>query len=230
MGFSLFSPCFIIEHKIFKTCSSASFQGLRGMCISKPPACWWEWLGSKGITSVRTQCCVDLTGDMVVWWDKKKNSGPERGRKIKRRDNRAHHRCVLVTLHVTVQWCDLGLSREQSLEWLSLMWRDMMPRRCMRGRVSGPKTPFILTLVLYRSFSHMFWHSVSNSLPSSSLCQSYRPCHAATHFPSLFNSFLSIPLALIFLLTLPRQVSCESVTQYRAAGMGAASNTSPMDR
>lgn len=56
---------------------------------------------------------------------------------------------------------------------------------------------FILALVfLFISPSHTCTHTNIRSLPhsllSSSLCQSYLSYHAATHFPSLLNSFLSI--------------------------------------
>lgn len=63
--------------------------------------------------------------------------------------------------------------------------------------MAGPKPPFILALVfLFISPSHTRTHANIRSLPhsllSSSLCQSYLSYHAATHFPLLLNSFLSI--------------------------------------
>lgn len=40
-------------------------------------------------------------------------------------------------------------------------------KKMQKGKVSEPKVHFMLTLVLCRSFSHMFLLSVSNSLLSS---------------------------------------------------------------
>lgn len=66
------------------------------------------------------------------------------------------------------------------------------------------QSPLLSSLFFFISLSHTSTHpnirSVSHSSLSSLLCQSYLSCHAATHFPSLLNSFLSIPLALIFAL------------------------------
>lgn len=170
-------------------------QGLRSMCISKPPACWWQWARSKGITLVNTHCWADLTGDTVVWRDpKKKKWSRKRGKKQKNRQQSRPQVCAgdpacdsAVMWSGTEQAAEPGLAVQAS----PVHWCDMMPKR--QKAVSTKRPFFIFTLGLYRSFSHMFWHSVSNSLPASSFCQSYRPCHAATHFPSLFNSFLSIP-------------------------------------
>ena len=187
---AFFPPCFLIVHEIFIKHARAP-QGSRSTSASKPPACCRQSSGSKSITLVNTQCWADLTGDMVVWLDQKMSPGD---------------------LHVTVQWCDLGRSGQPGPAVLAgPVWCALMPSRHMRGMAVWTKKTlfFIFPLVLYRSFSHMSWHSVSNSLPHSSL-SSYQPCHAATHSP--LSLILSCPstLALTFLLTLPPQVSCES--------------------
>lgn len=78
-----------------------------------------------------------------------------------------------------------------------------MPGRCTGGG-GLDQSPLLSSLLFFISLSHTCTltniRSLSHSSLSSLLCQSYLSCHAATHFPSLLNSFLSIPLALIFFL------------------------------
>lgn len=207
-------------------------QGLRSMCISKPPACWWQWARSKGITLMNTQCWADLTGDTVVWRDPPpKKSDPESEEKNKR-VNRADHRCVLVTPHVTVQWCDLGQSGQQSLDWLSRPVQYTDAIWCQKDRrLSQQKDPFLSSPLVFIALSRICSGTVCQihcQLPRS--VNLIGPAMLPPTFP--LSLILSCPfhLALIFLFTIPPQMSCESVMQHRAAGLGEASNKSPMDR
>lgn len=116
----------------------------------------------KAVTSgTQGGCGAGRTWQVTRWFDGTK----QRSKKGKRRRTETTHQttdvCWRVTLLVTVLWCDLGRARERRLDWLLLMWRDMMPGR---GRGSGPKPPFILTPLLYLSFSHMHTHKHPQSV------------------------------------------------------------------
>lgn len=73
------------------------------------------------------------------------------------------------------------------------------------------QSPLLSSLFFFISLSHTCTHTNICSLPHSSLssllCQSYLSCHAATHFPSLLNSLLSIPLALALIFVLAPALS-----------------------
>lgn len=110
-------------------------------------------------------------------------------------------------------------------------WCDMMPRRHEGDGCLHKKTLFLSSPLFFIVLSHIC---------PGTVCQIHCCLPRSVNLigPAMLppTSSLSLilscpfPLALIFLLTLPPQMSCESVMQQRAVGMGAASNKSPMDR
>lgn len=106
--------------------------------------------------------------------------------------------CWGVTLLVTsaVMWSGTGQGAQPGLPVVDVTWYEARKTH-WRGGWLDQSPLFILALVfLFISPSHTCTHTNIRSLPhsllSSSLCQSYLSYHAATHFPSLLNSFLSI--------------------------------------
>lgn len=194
-SFSLFVLPLVIEHEIFKMVLFYLFfcQWLRSTCISTPAAYWWQWSGSKGITLVNTQCWADLTGHS--------KSPPPRGGESQKREQ---CRCVLVTLHVTVQWWALGQSGQQSLDWLSRPVQFTGAIWCQEdtwgGWLSGPKGPFWSSPLFYIALSHIHRGAV---------------CQIHFRLPvNLINpDMLPTTSPLLFLLTLPLQMSYESAMQ-----------------
>lgn len=172
--------------------------------ISKTPTCWWQWWGSTGghfRHSVSVWCGTDSTGDVVVWQEEttvQKRKWKKKNKKRERQHTKQQMCAGEWPCSWQVLWCDLGRGREHSLACLSLMWPDMKPGRRTGGGGWLDQSPlFILAILfLFISPSHTCTHTNIRSLPhsllSSSLCQSYLSYHAATHFPSLLNSFLSI--------------------------------------
>lgn len=141
------------------------------------------------------------------------------------------------------QCCDVVWDRAGSNAWTGCCWYDVI--WCQEdlwgwvGDVSWlDQSPPLFSLYSFSLslFSHTHAHKHPQSVRSSSLCQSYLSYHAATHYHSFLNSFLSIQYSPFshflpdscFISLSP--VSCESVTQYRVTGMGAAPDHPPMDR
>ncbi len=217
-------------------------QPLRNGCISKTPTCWWQRWGSIGgrfRQSVSVWRGADLTGDVVVW--REETAVQKRKRKYKTRQHNKQQMCA-GEWPCSWQCCDVIWDGAGSNAWTGCRWCDVIwcQEDAWGGGVTGPEPSFILALVfLFISLSHTCTHtnirSLSHSPLSSLLCQSYLSYQAATHFPSLLNSFLSIqysPLSHFLshscsILLSP--VGCESVTQCRAAGMGAVPDQPPMD-
>lgn len=87
-----------------------------------------------------------------------------------------------------------GRGGEQRLDWLSLMWPDMVPGRCSGG-VRLDQSPLLFLPPLYLPLSHMHARKHLQSVPFTAVFPalsilSVPPC--CHPLPSLLNSFLSI--------------------------------------
>lgn len=129
---------------------------------------WWAKTVTSGAQSV---CGSGQIWQLTWWFLTGQNSGPIRKRR-KEWEKRTTHQttdvCWGVTLLVTVLRCDLGQAREHCLDWLLLIWRDIMPGKYTRGWGGGhldQSPPFILTLLLYLSFSHIHAHKHPQCVP-----------------------------------------------------------------
>lgn len=212
LALSSSSSLFLVKHYLLKKtvslpelCLSQWVERLRlwelviYIYISKTPTCWWQWWGSTGghfRHSVSVWCGTDSTGDVVVWQEERKWK-----KEIKKeRDNTPNNRCVLGSDPARDKCCDVIWDGAGSTAWPACRWCDLIwsQEDALEGGGWLDQSPlFILALVfLFISPSHTCTHTNIRSLPhsllSSSLCQSYLSYHAATHFPSLLNSFLSI--------------------------------------
>ncbi len=210
----------------------------RNGCISKTPTCCWQWWGSIGghiRCSVSVWCRTDLTGDTVVWRE-------ETAVQKRKWDKTPNNRCVLQSdpaRDSAVMWSGTGLGATPGQAVVDVTWYDA---RKTHRRGDWTKVPFYShsCLSLYLSLSHMHAHKHLQSIPFTAVflalsILSVLPCcrPLSPRFLILSCPF-SIPLSLIFFLApaLSRfpPVGCESVTQCRAAGMGAAPHQPPMDR
>lgn len=169
-------------------------QAQRNGCMSKTPTCCWQWWGSIGghiRYSVSVWCGTDLTGDVVVWRE-------ETAVQKRKWDKTPNNRCALESdpaRDSAVMWSGTGQRAKPEQAVVEVMWYDAW-RTHGRGGLDQSPLLFSPLVFLFISLSHTCAHtnirSLSHSPLSSLLCKSYLSHHAATHFPSLFNSFLSI--------------------------------------
>lgn len=172
--------------------------------ISKTPTCWWQWWGSTGghfRHSVSVWCGTDSTGDVVVWQEET-TIQKRKWKKINKKKRETTHQttdvCWGVTLLVTsaVMWSGTGQGAQPGLPVADVTWYEARKTHWRGGWLDQSPLFILAILFLFISPSHTCTHTNIRSLPhsllSSSLCQSYLSYHAATHFPSLLNSFLSI--------------------------------------